>query len=110
VLCCSPPRECSSSLYLHNLIFGGFPGAVNTVAWSLEVEVQFYVLVPLLSLLFAIADARLRRGVIISVMLVAGFLSNPLYRSTHLHYSILYYVAFFLAGFLVVDLHLTRLE
>jgi len=102
------PHLAASSVYLHNLIFGGFPGAVNTVAWSLEVEVQFYVLVPLLSMLFAIADARMRRGVILAVMLVAGFLSNPLYRSTHLHYSILYYVAFFLAGFLVVDLHLQR--
>lgn len=45
-------------------------------------------------MLFAIADARLRHGVILSVMLVVGFLSNPLYRSTHLHYSILYYAAF----------------
>jgi hypothetical protein len=61
-------------------------------------------------MLFAIADARLRRGVILAAMLVAGFLSNPLYRSTHLHHSKLYYVAFFLAGFVVVDLHLTRPE
>jgi len=104
------PHLAASSVYLHNLIFGGFPGAVNTVAWSLEVEVQFYVLVPLLSMLFAISNARARRGVILGVMLVAGFLSDPLYRSTHLHYSILYYLAFFLAGFLVVDFHLTRSE
>jgi len=60
-------------------------------------------------MLFAIADERLRRGVILPVMLAGGgFLSNPLYRSTHLHYSILYHVAFSIAGFLVVDLHLTR--
>jgi len=104
------PHLATSFVYLHNLIFGGFVGAVNTVAWSLEVEVQFYVLVPLLSLLFAIRDARVRRGLILFVMLVAGFLSNPLYRSTHLHYSILYYLAFFLAGFLVCDLYITRDE
>jgi hypothetical protein len=53
------PHLAASSVYLHNLIFGGFPGAVNTIAGSLEFEVQFYVLVPLLSMLFAIADARL---------------------------------------------------
>lgn len=104
------PHLLASSVYMHNLIFGAFPGAVNGVAWSLEIEVQFYVLVPLLSLLFAIVDARLRRGVILAVMLVAGFLSNPLYRSLHLHASILYYLAFFLAGFLVCDLYLTRAE
>jgi peptidoglycan/LPS O-acetylase OafA/YrhL len=43
-------------------------------------------------------------------MLVVGFLSNPIYRSTHPHYSILYYAALSLAGFLVLDLHLTRTE
>jgi peptidoglycan/LPS O-acetylase OafA/YrhL len=101
------PHLLASFVYMHNLIFGGFPGAVNSVAWSLEVEVQFYVLVPLLSLLFAIGDARIRRGVILLVMAVAGVLSNPLYRSLHFHYSIAYYLAFFLAGFLVCDLYLS---
>jgi peptidoglycan/LPS O-acetylase OafA/YrhL len=43
-------------------------------------------------------------------MLVTGLLSIPLYRSTHLHYSILYYCPFFLAGFLLCDLYLTRGE
>ena len=43
-------------------------------------------------------------------MLLAGILSIPLYRSTHLHYSILYYCAFFLAGFLLCDLYITRGE
>jgi peptidoglycan/LPS O-acetylase OafA/YrhL len=104
------PHLLASSVYQHNMIFGAFPGAVNGVAWSLEIEVQFYVLVPLLALLFAIGDARVRRAVILVVMLVAGFLSDPLYRSLHLHPSILYYLAFFLAGFLVCDLYLTRGE
>jgi len=102
------PHLLASSFYTHNLIFGGFVGAVNTVAWSLEIEVQFYVLVPLLSLLFSIPNARLRRGLILVIMAVAGFLSNPLYSSLHFHYSIAYYLAFFLAGFLVCDLYLTR--
>jgi peptidoglycan/LPS O-acetylase OafA/YrhL len=102
------PHLLASSFYMHNLIFGAFPGAVNGVAWSLEIEVQFYILVPLLALVFSIANARVRRGVILLVMLLAGTLSNPLYRSLHLHYSITYYLAFFLAGFLVCDLYLTR--
>jgi peptidoglycan/LPS O-acetylase OafA/YrhL len=104
------PHLLASFVYLHNLIFGGFVGAVNSVAWSLEVEVQFYVLAPLLSLLFAIHNVQIRRGLILATMLVTGFLSNPLYRRTHLHYSILYYLAFFFAGFLVCDLYLTRTE
>jgi peptidoglycan/LPS O-acetylase OafA/YrhL len=102
------PHLLASFCYLHNLIFGAFPGAVNGVAWSLEIEVQFYLLVPLLALLFTISSARVRRGVILLVMLLAGLFSNPLYRTLHLHASILYYVAFFLAGFLVCDLYITR--
>jgi peptidoglycan/LPS O-acetylase OafA/YrhL len=104
------PHFLLSSVYMRNLVYGGFPGAINTVAWSLEVEVQFYVLVPLLALLFSIADARLRRGVILIAMAAAGILSNPLYRTVHFHYFIAYYMAFFLAGFLVCDLYLTREE
>jgi peptidoglycan/LPS O-acetylase OafA/YrhL len=51
------PHLAASAVYMHNLIFGAFPGAVNGVAWSLEVEIQFYCLVPLLALLFAISTA-----------------------------------------------------
>ena len=104
------PHLLAHSFYVQNLTCGAFVGAVNTVAWSLEIEIQFYILVPLLSILFAIGDARLRRVVILLAMLLAGILSIPLYRSTHLHYSILYYSAFFLAGFLLCDLYLTRGE
>ena len=104
------PHLLASSVYMHNLIFGAFPGAVNGVAWSLEVEVQFYVLVPLLALLFAISATRVRRAVIVTLMLVSGLLSNKLYSSLHLHASIAYYLAFFLTGFLVCDLYITRGE
>jgi peptidoglycan/LPS O-acetylase OafA/YrhL len=102
------PHLLASFFYLHNLVFGAFSGAVNAVAWSLEIEVQFYILLPLLSLLFSISNARFRRGAILACMAAAGFLSIPLYRSSRLHYSIIYYLAFFLAGFLICDLYLTR--
>jgi peptidoglycan/LPS O-acetylase OafA/YrhL len=104
------PHLLASFAYLHNMIYGAFPGAVNTVAWSLEVEVQFYILVPLLTVLFAISSPLLRRAILLLVMLCAGVLSNPLYSTLHLHASIAYYLAFFLAGFLVCDLYLTRGE
>ena len=104
------PHLAASFFYLHNLIFGAFERAVNGVAWSLEVEVQFYLLVPLLAGLFAIGGARLRRMVIVALMLASGIVSLPLYNSVHFHYSIAYYLPFFLAGFLVCDLYVTRRE
>jgi peptidoglycan/LPS O-acetylase OafA/YrhL len=104
------PHLLASLAYLHNMIYGAFPGAVNTVAWSLEIEIQFYILVPLLTILFAISKPLLRRGLILLLMLCAGLLSNRLYPTLHLHASIAYYLAFFFAGFLVCDFYLTRGE
>jgi peptidoglycan/LPS O-acetylase OafA/YrhL len=80
------PHLLANCFYMHNLIFGAFPGAVNSVSWSLEVEVQFYTLVPVLSLLFCISNTRLRRVLILLTMAAIGLLSNPLYRTLHFHY------------------------
>jgi peptidoglycan/LPS O-acetylase OafA/YrhL len=104
------PHFLTSMSYLHNIFWGGFPGVVNPVAWSLEVEVQFYVLAPVLTSVFAIRNTRLRRMLMLGLMAVTGVLSQPLYRSVHFHYSIGYYLGFFLAGLLVCDLYLTRQE
>jgi len=102
------PHLLANCFYMHNLVFGAFTGAVNSVSWSLEVEVQFYCLVPILSLIFLISDARVRRGLILLAMAVIGVCSAPLLGSQRFQHSIVYYLAFFLAGFLVCDLYLNR--
>lgn len=53
----------ASILYQHNLIYG-VPSTINSFAWSLEVEAQFYVLAPVLALVFRIRRTRLRRATI----------------------------------------------
>ena len=57
------PHLAASLAYLHNVIYGT-QSTVIGVAWSLEIEVQFYLLVPLLTLVFAIRDSRLRRSLL----------------------------------------------
>jgi peptidoglycan/LPS O-acetylase OafA/YrhL len=104
------PHLFASFAYVHNMIYGAFPGVVNGVAWSLEIEVQFYLLVPLLTIVFAISHPLVRRTAILALMLCAGLFSNSLYPTLRLHASIAYYLAFFLAGFLVCDLYVTRRE
>ena len=54
-------------VYLHN--FTNLP-PINFVTWSLEVEVQFYILAPVLGLLYAISSTLVRRSAIVS--LIAG--------------------------------------
>jgi peptidoglycan/LPS O-acetylase OafA/YrhL len=100
------PHLLASMAYLHNLIYNS-DSTINLVAWSLEVEVQFYVLVPLLAGIFAIANTRARRGLILGLMLASASLGGLLL-NTRLHASVAYYLPFFLAGFLICDLYVTR--
>jgi peptidoglycan/LPS O-acetylase OafA/YrhL len=102
------PHLMASMLYLHNIIYRS-DSTINGVAWSLEVEIQFYLLVPLLSCLFAIRMPGMRRGVMMVLMLVWAVLTIRL-AQTPLQPSILYYLPFFLAGFVLCDLYVTRRE
>lgn len=101
------PHLAASLAYLHNLIYGG-QSTVLGVAWSLEIEIQFYLLVPLLTLIFAIRDSRLRRSLIIGLTL-ATLAAQMLFVPHHpkVQLSILAYLQFFLIGFLLADVFLT---
>jgi peptidoglycan/LPS O-acetylase OafA/YrhL len=77
------------------------------VAWSLEIEVQFYVLVPLLTLLFAIRSRTLRRSSI-AILILAALAGQALFLhdSPRASLSIFAYLQFFLVGFLLADVFL----
>ena len=92
--------------YLHGPFFGTLNPAF-LVAWSLEVEVQFYLLVPVLVWVFAIHDPRLRRCVIVAVAVcavVAQVVVDPL--PGWAAYSLLAHIQYFLVGFLLADVYL----
>jgi peptidoglycan/LPS O-acetylase OafA/YrhL len=96
-----------SLLYLHNIIFGE-ASMLNAVAWSLEIEIQFYCLVPLITLVFAVQNRLTRRGLLVGIMLCAG-LANFLWTdSPRLQVSIVNYLQFFLVGFLLADIFVTE--
>ena len=95
----------ASLLYSHNLVYGD-GSLINNVAWSLEIEVQFYCLAPLLAHLFAIRRPALRRGVILALFAVSAFVVTP---NVHGRWSLtlLAFLHFFLVGFLAADLYVT---
>jgi peptidoglycan/LPS O-acetylase OafA/YrhL len=100
------PHLGASLVYLHNLIYGT-ENVINNVAWSLEIEVQFYILVPLISWVFAIRNTVWRRGVIIGAGLVAITLQWLfISESSWMYLSIFRFLHFFLIGFLLADIHL----
>ena len=96
----------ASCVYAQGLVFGT-KSPINFVTWSLEVEVQFYVLVPLLTRVFLIRHRELRRGLIVASMvgLVAGQKGLHLDRDPRLALSVLAYGQYFLAGFLLADVY-----
>lgn len=98
----------ASAIYMHNLIFHKF-SLINRVTWSLEIEVQFYIIAPLLAGLFGIRNAILRRSVlallISSGVIVAGVVPHT-YQETH--NSLLFFYEYFLCGFLMADIFLNK--
>jgi peptidoglycan/LPS O-acetylase OafA/YrhL len=54
------PHLLASLVYLHALIFGE-PSWINGIAWTLEIEIQFYLLMPLIAQLFRIRRDAVRR-------------------------------------------------
>jgi len=98
------PHLAASLSYLHNLIYGA-QSLVIGVAWSLEIEVQFYILVPLLTLLFAVQHKLTRRFILLAVIIaILSMQTFFLHGSPRVSLSILAYLQFFLTGFLLADI------
>jgi peptidoglycan/LPS O-acetylase OafA/YrhL len=103
------PHLLASMVYGHNFIYGT-PSTVNPVAWSLEVEVQFYCLVPMLALIFVVPSKNIRRCLMLVAMLVIG-LAQLRWMNSEVgsgRFTIAYYLQFFIAGFVLADIYLTE--
>jgi peptidoglycan/LPS O-acetylase OafA/YrhL len=102
------PHLLASVVYLHNLAYMA-PSWINGVTWSLEVEIQFYILAPLISLLFLVRRAWMRRLVFLILIGIAGALQMEFQlRATVAALTIVFYIQYFLAGLLLTDLYLTE--
>lgn len=97
------PHLGASLFYLHNLVYAQSSPVIG-VAWSLEIEVQFYLLVPLLTLLFMIRNRRYRRGLLIAIVVSLIGMQPFFLKDGRAALSILAYLQFFLIGFLLADL------
>ena len=102
-----------SVFYVHNFFFFRSPAGsmswINPVAWSLEVEVQFYVMAPLLfTVLFRIKSRLPRRAAIVAAAvffsLAVKFLLS---RHVPLPPTVFDYLPLFLMGTLLADVYLT---
>jgi peptidoglycan/LPS O-acetylase OafA/YrhL len=102
------PHYLASLVYLHAQIFGE-PSWINGNAWTLEIEVQFYLLMPLLGRLFGLRGNGLRRWVLVALTVAAALFAQlvlPRLHDPRLELSLAGHLEFFLAGVLLADLYL----
>jgi peptidoglycan/LPS O-acetylase OafA/YrhL len=101
------PHFFASLFYLHGLTYTTWP-IVHPPSWSLEIEVQFYVLAPILALLAFRHGALVRRTIFAGIILGAGILQAQVSpEDVRFHLSILEFIQYFLVGFLLADLYVT---
>lgn len=95
----------ASIFYLHNTIFDSH-SRVMGVAWSLEVEAQFYILAPFLSYIFLVKPQHIRRFLLLFLIVLGGIKQfddfwNP--ASPFINFA-----CYFLLGMLLADLYCAK--
>jgi peptidoglycan/LPS O-acetylase OafA/YrhL len=109
----NPTEYLAGALYARHALFHE-QNWMFYVSWSLEIEIQFYLLAPLFALVFRAPSALLRRGLLIAAIVASGYyaahfrmqssepppLGGPLQHGWWLGTEL----AFFLVGMLVADL------
>ena len=96
----------ASLAYVNAFVFGAHPYP-NNVLWSLEVEVQFYLLAPWLVKIFFVQNAWRRRALIAVTAALFPYLAGWIGGGNYWAWSsLLGNLQYFLAGFLLADFYL----
>lgn len=107
------PHFAASAVYLHRFFFPE-GGVINPVAWTLEIEVQFYLLVPLLTLIFLVRNRWLRRTTLAAVsiaipVMLEVFVFGKVNDDSHFWVTIGWLLQYFLAGMLLSDIYVAEM-
>ena len=98
------PHYWASFFYLHRIIYGVW-SPINPLLWTLEVEVQFYIIAPFLAIAyFSIQQKWIRRVLIILIIVAKIVLANSTNLFDHLGITFPNVMEFFFTGILLSDI------
>lgn len=97
------PHFLASVAYLHTIIYHSFSW-ILPVAWSLEVEVQFYVLAPLFFLIYAIPSRVARRSIFLLIIIIGSYYWFDYWGIG----NVFSFLRLFFIGLLLADLYCTK--
>lgn len=98
------PHYLYSMTYTSNFFSGSYFPVLSDVLWSLEIEVQFYLLAPLFALMFKLNKYVRRTFLILILFFYTDFIRSHI--DPFGFRSLIKYIEYFLAGFLAADLYL----
>lgn len=98
----------ASLFYIHNLIYGSWT-PINPVAWTLEIEIQFYIIAPFLATFIFQLKNKLVRRIGLLLLIYAGILLQYQFGWIYgpVKLTLLRNIQYFLLGFLITDFYLT---
>ncbi|MCB0493076.1 MAG: acyltransferase [Cyclobacteriaceae bacterium] len=105
------PHLVASVFYMHSIYYHSW-SVINPPVWTLEIEVQFYIIAPFLALaLFTIKHKGVRRFGLIGLILILLLLQDY-FDLAHGYtvLTILAHIHYFIIGFLLVDIYLNEWE
>ena len=93
--------------YTHFLIYNEW-NPILPVTWSLETEIQFYIVMPLLALFYKIRNFNLRFAfmmILVICSIYVGIHAKEVLVANNLGKSVFYYASFFIIGLLFADIY-----
>ncbi len=101
------PHYLASIFYLHNVIYQDFP-IINPVAWSLEVEIQYYLLAPFLAMFYFKFQNILKRriGLFMSIVGFIALQHQMSWQFAPFRASLLGQAQHFLVGMFMADIYI----
>jgi peptidoglycan/LPS O-acetylase OafA/YrhL len=97
------PHFLASIFYVHRIVYQTW-SPINPPAWTLEVEVQFYLLAPFLAIGYFHLGTNWRRFWLVALLIGKIILTNTTTLVDPFQLSLPYLIEFFLVGLLIADI------